>query len=238
MKENWTKWQRKNRTIFDSDNPLGTFTKYNKYNISLRWYISALSLNIQDTNIMHIGHILKISSTHYIPPTIPSNIKFISFDIPWNDKQMNQTDVYTFIDGSVYYNNDDHDPRSRVYGTGGGAITMYYQHRQIKPWIYPITSRTHINTMELVQSEKVSELMINNTINNIKMKKHQHNIHILSDLQNCSNILKQNTYPKDDVMILTQQRMNKLWNKMSNKAISNKSIHLYTVMTKVNIMMQ
>ena len=156
---------------------------------------------------------LKISKQHYIPPNIPDCIKFVPFDNQWRDDKMNDTDIYIFTDAAIYYNEDNPDPQSHIYGYGGGAVVVYHKHKQIQKWIYPVTSRTHINTMELYQFYKVFQCIINNTIHPITHQIHNNNtipkIHIISDSQNSINIIQQRTYPKDDAMIQIHKQINR-----------------------------
>ena len=107
MIKDWENWHNKNIAIFNNYSPLRTIPKKDKNNIALRWYISALSLNIQDVHLGIHGNHRKISSTHYVTKNIPTNVKFIPFDSPWTDDQMNDNDLYFFIDASVYFSAED-----------------------------------------------------------------------------------------------------------------------------------
>ena len=82
IKNTWNEWSKKDQSTFDEERPLNTVKKYNKYNIALRWYISALSLNVQDTKLMHIKNYLKIkTSYHYV---MSQNVKVNVWKKPSN----------------------------------------------------------------------------------------------------------------------------------------------------------
>ena len=86
----------------------------------------------------------------------------------------------------------------------GGAVVLYHQHKEIKKWILPITTRSHINTMKLLQFERVFQIIIS---------RNKSGDHIISDSQNCIKLLNQTNYTNDDAMMVILNRMSKQWEK-------------------------
>ena len=127
----------------------------------MRWYLSAIKLRIQDTSTINQQPFLPNTPIQHVPHDIPQFIHFIPFNKPWNDEDVKSSELYAFIDASVHYMDDNPDPRSHIYGNGGGAVTIYYNYQLIHSWMYPISTRNNFNTMELIQFEKIF-LIINN----------------------------------------------------------------------------
>ena len=88
---------------------------------------------------------------------------------------------------------------------------MIYNNNIIKTWIKLITTRAHINTMEMVQFDQIFKIIANNVIIphqnehiniwNIKQ------IHIISDSLNTINIIKQTVRPEDDALIMVHKEI-------------------------------
>ena len=126
------------------DNPNSAIPKPHRNNFTLKWWISATCMQIQDVNYLFHQNHLQIQNIHHIPQNIPHFLKFAPTDISWNDNQMKPNHLYIFIDAAIYYNNDDPDPKSHIYGYGGGGITIFYNNKIIKSWINTITT-AHIS---------------------------------------------------------------------------------------------
>ena len=102
----------------------------------------------------------------------------------------------------------------------GDAAVIYYQQKPLKHLIYPIISRTHINTVELHQLYDIFQkidannlqhpvLTNNNADNTITM-------HIVTDSQQCINVIQQNAYPKDEAMMDIHKKINEHIASISN----------------------
>ena len=245
---------------FDKNDKLQFVPYEKKYNILWRWYIDSKCIETNDYKLCKYGNVININHQEFIPNTLPNYIKFVNFINDWNDDEMNYHDLYIFIDGSNMFKNKD--PRSRIHGFGGGALRIYYKKKCIYTMIIPISTRTHINNMELmmfkyafewIQCSEHSLFDISNNNNNIiknngykwKIKINNNNIiiiskksnkinninlslvnkiHIISDSQNCINILKQENYPSDDIAINIHKKICLLLNNLN---IINKKIIEY-----------
>ena len=156
--------------VYDFDQPETSIRGYDKYDITMRWYSSALNLNVNDIQTINHGPHLCITPTHHVPD-VPRFDNFIPFSDPWNDKKMKHNELCVFTDGSIYYNDDDKDPRSRIYENSGGAVNIYHNHKLIKSWTFPISTRTNIKTMDVTQFKKTFTIIedeINQTTCQIK----------------------------------------------------------------------
>ena len=233
IKDEWHAWTSKHGITFNPDNPTSTLNKYNRYNFTLHWYITAKRYNISDINMMQYGQILPINSLHYVPPDIPKWIQFVPYTNEWHDCQMNDKDLYIFTDAAIYYEDDNPDPNSKIHGYGGGAVVAYHKHKEIKKWLYPVTSRSHINTMEMYQILKIFEIISNDESLIPSAMSNKANtsieIHIISDSQNSLNILKQSVYPKDDALIYIQKQINAQIIKIDAKKTKSINIILHWV---------
>ena len=160
---------------------------------------------------------VKLQKYKYIPNILPPSVIGIPFNESWNDDILitNQNAIYAFIDGSVYFK--DKDPKAHIYGHGGGSILIYHGNKLIKKGIYPTTTRTHINTMELLMFLKTFE-WINKNLLKIKDNQNIQELRIISDSQNCLKIIQNKTYPKDEILRNIQKKIDTELNK---KIITN-----------------
>ena len=219
------RWESNNSLILAEDLSVQSLKGNDRHNIFLRWYLSSRMLDTADSKLYKSKNaMVNISNHQYIPTKLPDNICIESFEHSWSDEQMNGNDLYMFIDGSTYF---DDDVAGKIYGYGGGAICIYYKKRLIKSITAPTTTRTHINTMEISQFNTCFQI-INNELkilqsNIVKEIKH---IHIISDSQNCIKIIKQDNYIKDDAMLLIYRDINEEFRKMNDASFCPKiTIH-------------
>ena len=123
------------------------FPKDKKNDMVWNWYSAARFLGSTDCLFLQDDNFLKRIDQKFIPEPLPDFIQFQDFNEPWNDKNMKKNGIYYFLDGSVYYKSKN--PKLHNHGFGGGAVTIYKNKKLFKKMIYPISTRTHINTMEL-----------------------------------------------------------------------------------------
>ena len=94
------------------------------------------------------------------------------------------------------------DPKSKIHGKCGNAITVYWNNVILAEMSAPKSSRTHINIMELdimyMAFKWIANFFVSKFYDCIPRIA---GIHIISDSQNCINIVSQQTSTKDDVMI-------------------------------------
>lgn len=56
---------------------------------------------------------------------------FEPFEKDWKDEQMNDDDLYFFIDGFIYFDQGN-ESKANIHGYGGGAMSIYYKHALIQ----------------------------------------------------------------------------------------------------------
>ena len=201
----WDKWEENKAIMFDHEDPFCTLSKQQRLKPSMIWYLTARKLNLDDVMLRNNGRFLQIPPIYHIPTDLPDFIHFDHVQTEWKDSDMNDKDLYIFIDGSVYFDQNNYDPRSHIYGMGGAAMIIYYQHKHLTTILSPISTRTHINTMELEEFHQTFAMMNNGKIQKLIIKYHINNIHIISDSRNCINILTHKTYPDDAALIQSHQ---------------------------------
>ena len=114
------RWESNNSLILAEDLSVQSLKGNDRHNIFLRWYLSSRILNTSDSKMYKSkNEMVNISNHHFIPIKLPDNIYFESFENSWSDDQMNDDDIYMFIDGSTYF---DDEVGGRIHGYGGGAI--------------------------------------------------------------------------------------------------------------------
>ena len=75
--------------------PLLGLKKYHKYDSTMRWFIAAIKLGINDIDTINYGQHLPITPYHHIRYDIPTIINIIPFDKPWNDNDMNKKHMHS-----------------------------------------------------------------------------------------------------------------------------------------------
>ena len=201
----WDEWEETNAIMFDHDDPFKTLSKSQRLKPSMIWYLTARKLNLDDVMLRKNGRFLQIPPIYHIPDDIPDFIHFDPVQKEWRDEDMNDDDLYIFIDASVYFTPYNYDPRSRIYGTGGAAMIVYHRHEHLTTILSPLSTRTHINTMELEEFHQTFMNLNNTELQKIIIKYQIQNIHIISDSRNCINIIRHNTYPDDAALIQSHQ---------------------------------
>ena len=141
---------------------------------------------------------------------------------------MNDADLYIFTDASIYYTANTRT-RSRIYGTGGGAMTAYYKHKYIMLIMVPISTRAHINTMELEQLNMTMKEINKGKVYSIIIRHQIDTIHIITDSQNCIKTLSHQIYRQDDAMIQSHQHIQTQLNDIKNNTQIQPQIHLHRV---------
>lgn len=249
-----------NAVFFDKEKPMKGVQKKEKYNPFLRWYISSKVLETNDAKLFQEKQFVCTHDINFIPDPLPEFIKIQSFDMEWNDEQMSdeRNELYCFIDGAVYFEDIDSNPRSNIYGYGGGAISIYYNKELVKAIIYPSSTRTHINVMELdqfknifnelkngkIQYQTIGNQIINNvTMRNIILNEVDNEnavnreitmdeittIHIISDSQNCINTIAQKYNTKDDIAIIIHKQICKILNQLQKHKLPKDHIQIHWV---------
>ena len=117
----------------------------------------------------------------------------------------------------------------QVYGLGGGGIEVYYDKNKIDIIMLPISTRTQINTAELLMINIVLEYIgdkrwTNKGINTDDIER----IIIITDSQNCLNLLQQRDHTNDEVMIRIMQNVENQYAKIEQEWESE-FIQLYWV---------
>ena len=64
IKIKWKKWHSNYQHIFDKNNPIATLKKNSRYDIALRWYLTAKAYNISDINMLEYGQHLQINTNY------------------------------------------------------------------------------------------------------------------------------------------------------------------------------
>ena len=147
--KNWvSKLNRNGKWIeVDNHNVSKYFPRDKKDDMIWNWYSAARTLGSTDCMFLESDNFLKRIEQKFIPEPLPEFIQFHDFTNPWNDESMSNSGIYYFLDGSVYY--ESANRKLHNHGIGGGAMTIYKEKRLIKRIICPISTRTHINTMEM-----------------------------------------------------------------------------------------
>ena len=208
----------------DGDDIIRSLPNEYKYDMIIRWYIYNKIIH-GDDSVMYAymaneqqteppRHCTNIRSHHHMPKQPPNSILFIPYTTPWQDTMMETNKIYFATDGSIIYNNTN----MQVYGLGGGGIEVYYNKNKIDIIMFPISTRTHINIAELLMINVVLEYVgdkrwMNRGISTGDIE----GIVIITDSQNCLNLLQQRDHTNDEIMIRILQDIENQYQKMDQE---------------------
>eukprot|EP01083_Nonionella_stella_P243065 847294_1 len=220
----------KNKTIM-------TVPKLRKNDIVWQSFMTSNELGTDDSVFFAYPGLVNRSAYNYIPSDIPKCFTFIPYDSEWNDEQMEENVYYIALDGSVLYKSADEDgyvdPRSTIVGTGGSAIAVYTFDgvNTIKHTECPnsLTCRTHINVMEL-QILYIAIQWIVAHVQQLQDVSIIKRYHIISDSQNCLNIISQRNGTQDDALMSMYSLIDKEMQKLQDNHIP---IHMQWVPSHV-----
>ena len=117
----------------------------------------------------------------------------------------------------------------QVYGLGEGGVEIYYNKTKIDVIMLPISTRTHINIAELVMIDIVLEYIGNKRWTDKEIDNDEiEGIAIITDSQNCLNLLQHKDHTNDEIMIGILQNIEKQYHRL-DQAWEEEFISFYWV---------